>query len=131
MKSVLSVIALVSMCMLFSCSEEAVDAKSRVVQDSLVNVLPQWQALKIKIGDNNTSMLIVVGDATFYKATPEEKSKKATELGEMILRIFGKGNYLEKGNLIVTADIHNTSEAPADGIAVPIDFEALKKSAGK
>jgi hypothetical protein len=45
------------------------------------------------------------------------------------VRICGKDNFLESGSLIVTADIHNTSEAPADGIKVPIDFAGLKKAA--
>lgn len=128
MKAILSVIAVVFMFTLYSCNEMDVDGKSRVVQDSLANIFPRWQALKIKIGDNNTTMLIVMGDATFYNASKEEQARKAEELGRMILRIFGKGNFLEKGTLIVTADIHNTSETPPDGISIPIDFEALKKT---
>ena len=71
-------------------------------------------------------MSIVVGDATFYKATDDVKKEKASALGKMVLRILGK-NFLDKGNLIVTADIHNTSENPVDGILIPIDFTALKK----
>ncbi len=131
MRAFLSFIAVVSIIGLYSCDETEMDAKSRVVQDSLVNILPTWQALKIKVGDNNSNMLIVVGDATFYKASDDQKAKKANELGQMVLRIYGKGNYLEKGNLIVTGDIHNTSETPPDGIAIPLDFAALKKSMGQ
>ena len=131
MRPFLSFIAVISVFAMFSCNEVDVDGKSRVIQDSLVNIFPSWQALKIKVGDNNTSMLIVMGDATFYKAAQEEKAKKADELGRMILRIFGKNNYLEKGNLIITADIRNTSETPPDGISIPIDFSALKKNEGK
>ena len=128
MKSSLAVIALASFFFLFSCNEIDVDGKTRVIQDSLVKILPTWQALKIKVGDNNTSMLIVVGDASLYKATDGEKVQKATEVGQMVLRIFGKGNYLKKGNLIVTADIHNSSENPPDGVSIPIDFASLKKT---
>ena len=131
MKSILSFIAIVSVFALYSCNEVDYESKKLVIQDSLVNVFPRWQALKLEIGDNNTSMLIVIGDATFYNAPQEEKSKKAEELGRMILRILGKGNYLETGNFIVTADIHNTSRTPPDGISIPIDFTALKKTAGK
>lgn len=110
-----------------SCKEVDTEGKSRIVQDSLNTVLPTWQALKIKVEDGGSQMSVIVGDATFYKATEEEKKTTAEELGRMILRIYGPGNYLEKGSLIVTADVRNTSETPADGISVPIDFSALKK----
>ncbi|MFI5196259.1 MAG: hypothetical protein ACHQD8_04150 [Chitinophagales bacterium] len=129
MKQLLTIlIATVSIFMTPSCKEVAEnDGKTLIIQDSLNSVLPTWQALKIKVEDNRTRMTIVVGDATFYKASNEVKSKKAEDLGKMILRIYGKDNYLEKGNLIVTKDIHNTSETPEDGINTPIDFTELKK----
>jgi len=131
MRTLLSFIAVIAFLGLYSCNEMDVDGKTQIVHDSLANIFPTWQAVKIKVGDNNTSMLIVIGDASFYKASDGEKAKKATELGQMVLRIFGKGNYLEKGNLVVTGDIHNNSETPPDGIAIPIDFAALKKSVGQ
>ena len=131
MRSLLAFIAVVSVFSMCSCNEMDVDGKTRVIQDSLVNIFPSWQALKIKVGDNNTSMLIVMGDASFYKATDDEKAKKAAALGQMVLRIFGKGNYLEKGKLVVTGDIRNNSETPPDGISIPIDFSALKKTVGQ
>jgi hypothetical protein len=115
---------------IFSCKEGDYEAKSLIVQDSLVNVLPTWQALKIKLGENNTNMRIVVGDATLYKASDDVKKQKAQEVAKLVLRIYGPGNYLEKGNLIITADVRNKSENPQDGINIPIDFAALKK-AGK
>ena len=130
MRPILLFIALMSIFGMYSCHEMDVEGKSAIVHDSLVNIFPRWQALKIEVGDNNTSMLIVMGDATFYNAPQEEKNKKATELGQMVLRIFGKGNYLEKGTLIVTSDIHNNSKTPPDGISIPIDFATLKKTEG-
>jgi len=114
-----------------SCDDAENDGKTRVIQDSLVNVLPTWQALKIKVDDNKTNMHIVVGDATFYKASDDVKNKKADELAKMILRIYGKDNYLEKGTLIITADIRNKIDTPADGVSIPIDFSALKKTMGQ
>ena len=103
------------------------DGKTVIVQDSLRSVLPTWQALKIVVSDDRSDMKIVVGDATFYNAPAAEKATKAAELGRMVLRIYGKDSYLEKGTLIVTKDVRNTAEAPADGIATPIDFSTLKK----
>jgi len=107
------------------------DGKTQIVQDSLINVFPTWQALKIKVDDNRTQMNVIIGDATFYNASADVKNQKAVELGKMILRIYGKDNYLEKGNLVVTKDIHNTSETPADGISIPINFTEMKKGDGK
>ena len=128
MRSLLIFVAIMGVLVQFSCNQVDVDGKTLILQDSLATVLPTWQALKVKVGENNTSMLIVVGDASLYKAPDAEKSKRAQELGKMVLRIFGKGNYLEKGNLVITADIHNTSETPADGVNIPIDFTALKQA---
>lgn len=104
------------------------DGKTQIVQDSLSTVFPTWQALKIKVDDDRTNMNVIIGDATFYNAPQDVKNQKAIALGKMVLRIYGKDNYLEKGNLIVTKDIHNTSETPADGITMPIDFAGLKKA---
>ncbi len=116
-----------SMLLLPSCKEgNDNDGKTRVIQDSLVTVLPTWQALHIKVSEDRSQMTVVVGDATFYKAAPELKAKKADELGRMILRIYGPGNYLQKGTLIVTNDIQNTADAPPDGISTPIDFAKMK-----
>jgi hypothetical protein len=121
----LLLLPLVTLC---SCDEMTDnDGKTRIIQDSLNTVLPTWQALKIKVENDRTEMNVVVGDATFYKASPEVKKQKAEELGKMILRIYGKDSYLKKGSLTVTADIRNQSEHPEDGIIVPIDFTALKE----
>ena len=114
---------------LVSCDEGEIAGKSQTIQDSLVNIFPTWQSVKIKVGDNNMSMIVVIGDATFYKAPDDVKKAKAIELGKMVLRLWGSHNYFDKGNLIVTSDTRNISESPADGISIPIDFAGLK--AGK
>jgi len=133
MRSVfLSLLAVVLVCSLHSCDRIGdISGKSQIIKDSLVNIFPTWQSAKIIIGDNNTSMSVVIGDATFYKAPDNEKKEKAIELGKMVLRISGKENFLEKGTMVVTADVHNISASPADGISVPIDFTALKKQVEK
>lgn len=115
-----------------SCNEGADnDGKTVILQDSMINVFPTWQALKIKVEDNRTEMTVVIGDATFYTAPDAQKSKKAEELAKMIMRIYGAGNYLEKGKLIVTKNVQNTEWAPADGIELPMDFSALKNATVK
>lgn len=112
----------------YSC-KEGVDnsGKTTILHDSMANVLPNWQSLKIKVSDEQDEMLIVVGDVSLYKASPEERLRKVDEVGTMVLRIYGKENQLRKGQLIVTKDARNESWEPADGILTPIDFESLKK----
>jgi len=110
-----------------SCNQVDTEGKTRIIQDSIGNVLPTWQALKIHVENNQSDMKIVVGDASFYKAPEDVKKQKADELARMILRIYGPGNYLEKGELIVTANTANSSEAPPDGISIPINFAEIKK----
>jgi hypothetical protein len=92
-----------------------------------VNVIPTWQALRVKVEDNHERMNIVIGDPAFYALSPEEKALKATEVAKMVLRIYGKGNYLKKGNLVVTKNTRNTEDEPADGLSTPLEFEGLKQ----
>ncbi len=128
MKKLLIIPVLMVFLAQFSCDEvNENDGKTRIIQDSLVNVLPTWQALKITVNKDRTNISVVVGDATFYKASPEKKTEKAAELGKMILRIYGKDCLLRTGDLVVTADITNRSFAPPDGISTPIDLQGLKK----
>jgi hypothetical protein len=114
---------------MFSCKEVAdTSGKTTILHDSMVNVLPTWQSLKIKVNDEQDEMLIVVGDATLYKASQEEKLRKTEDVGKLVIRIYGKDNRLKKGEFIITNDVRNESWTPADGIRTPIDFEALKRN---
>ncbi len=133
MRSLYASLLVILVFTLCACGDRIGDisGKSKDVQDSLVNVFPTWQSAKIVISDNNTSMSVIIGDATFYTAPDDVKKTKAEELGKMVLRICGKDNFLEKGSLIVTSDIRNISATPVDGISVPIDFAGLKKTTGK
>ncbi len=108
-------------------SEDESDPRTLVIQDSLVNILPTWQALKVKVAKDKTSIDVIVGDATFCNATPEVKAQKAQQLGKMLLRIYSPDSHFEQGNLIVTKDIHNTSFTPKDGVSTAIPFAELKK----
>ncbi len=114
--------------LLYACGDRtANDGKTNIIRDSMVNLLPNYRAVHINVSEDRSELTVVVADTKFYPASAEERSKKAEELGKMILRIYGKDNYLQKGSLVLTKDINNTSDAPADGIKTPIDFEGLKK----
>ena len=73
---ILSLLAFVTITTFYSCDQWNIEGKSQIIQDSLVTIFPSWQAAKIKIGDNNTSMSVVIGDAAFYKATDDIKKRK-------------------------------------------------------
>jgi hypothetical protein len=129
MKKLLPLVFIAFVATMFSCKDRTEnDGKTLIIQDSLINIFPTWQALKIKVSEDRSQMDVIIGDATFYNASPEVKNQKAMELGKMVLRIYGKDSYLEKGRLVVTKDIHNNSETPADGIAIPINFAEMKKA---
>ncbi|NDC41924.1 MAG: hypothetical protein EBZ77_10295 [Chitinophagia bacterium] len=129
-KILLAVTLLLAMGTFQACNFTDYEAKKQVVQDSLATIFPTWQAAKIWIADDNTTINVVIGDQSFYKAAPEVKQEKANAAGKMILRIFGKGNYLKTGKLSVTNDIRNTSMTPADAINLDMNIAAAK-AAGK
>ncbi len=117
----------------FSSCHEGLDFDKlqKNFQDSLSTVVPTWNAMKLKPENDGTQLLLVIGDPTFYGTSNDFKTKKADELGLMILRMAGKNNYLASGTLIVTKDPKNQSESPEDGQKFAIDFSALKKQMGQ
>jgi hypothetical protein len=127
MKQLLFAAALLLIVAASSCNFTDYESKKQVVQDSLVHIFPTWQAAKLWIDDDNTTFNVVIGDQSFYKQTQEEKDAKAKELGKMVLRIFGKDNFLKRGVLIATMDTRNESKTPADGVKMSIQIEELKK----
>lgn len=103
------------------------DGKTVILQDSLATVFPTYTAVQIVVSEDRSKMNLVIGDGTFYNATPEVKAQKAAEFGKMVIRIYGKDAQLKTGTLVVTKNGRNKEVEPKDGIATPIDFEALKK----
>ncbi len=110
-----------------SCKEMENDGKTLTVQDSLATVFPTYQSVKILVDEDHSHMKLVIGDVAFYNSTPEEKTKKTREYGQMVERIYGPGNLLKRGEVTVTKDPRNTDMEPKDGITTPIPFDELKK----
>lgn len=101
-----------------------------ILKDSVLQYYPTVSSITVNVEDN-TSIIITLGDAELYKAVPEEKQKTASAIGQMALRIFGKQSHLEKAKLIVTQDEKNNKAEPADGIATIINIDSLRKASGK
>lgn len=128
MKKLLGTLGLFALLAFGACKPGAdYSGRTPVIQDSMAKVIPTYQSLRISVSDDWTQLNIIVGDPALYASSAEEKTKKADEVAKLVLRIYGKGNYLSKGNLVVTKNTRNTEDNPADGIATPFDFEGLKK----
>ena len=97
------------------------------LQDSIFAALPTCQAIHLTPDNDGTHLIIVVGDITLYKAPHDQQVQKAQQIAKMVLRVVGENNYLDKGTFTITSDIHNDVDNPKDGIAIPVDFAALKK----
>jgi hypothetical protein len=111
-----------------SCKDEDTDmAHMTQLQDSINTHYPTAQGIHINPEDRE-NLIVVLGDLTLYPASADVKQREATDIGKMAVSIFGKDSYLRKGKLVVTKDIHNTSNEPADGITVNINIDSLKKA---
>jgi hypothetical protein len=114
-----------------SCNTDAGNmTQMNVLKDSVLNHYPTVASVAINVQDNSM-LVITLGDAELYKATAEQKQKIALELGQMALRIFGKQSRLEKGKLIVTQDERNDKAEPVDGIVTAINIDSLRKANNK
>ena len=114
-----------------ACNTEAGNmAQMNVLKDSVLAYYPSVASITVNVQDNS-SLIITLGDAELYKATPEEKQKTALTIGQMALRIFDKRSHLEQGKLIVTQDERNNKAEPADGITTMINMDSLRKAGAK
>jgi hypothetical protein len=114
-----------------SCQDEAsYMPQIEQMKDSIFATYPTVGAITIKVEDRS-NLKIVLGDEQLFKAPQATKIKEAGELGQMAVRIFGPNSFLHTGQLVVTKDVHNSSETPGDGISTPINIDALKQNLTK
>jgi hypothetical protein len=125
-KYILPFASLVLLSVMSACQDEAsYMPQIEQMKDSIFNAYPTVGAITIKVEDK-TNLKVVLGDERLYGAAAEARQKEANELGLMAIRIFGKDSHLRAGALIVTKDMKNNSEKPADGIVTPINIDSLK-----
>lgn len=113
----------------FSACKEADEsthmAKMDEMKDSIFKAYPTVAAVTMNV-QNETLLIITLGDKHLYKATDAGKQKTAIDLGLMTLRIFGNDNSFNKGKLIVTPNERNDKAEPEDGIVTMINIDSLK-----
>jgi len=95
------------------------------IEDGIPKVIPTVTLINTRQGDDHTKIKIILGDPTFYNANADEKHSKAVEVGKMVLEVVGVDNSLSDGKLVITKDVKNQAEDPADGITLDMKLDSL------
>lgn len=127
---IVSVVALLSLTAgVAGCDGEKTLNMAQVhqLEDSVAKEIPSIATIQTKVVDNS-NLKVIIGDVKFYTASPEQKQQAAVRVGQMALQIFGADNRLVKGTLVVTKDLRNNDEVPADGVSTDMKIDSLKKT---
>lgn len=95
------------------------------IEDGIPKIIPSVTLINTRQGEDHSKVTIILGDPTFYAASDADKQKKAIELGKLVLETAGVENSLHDGKVIITKDIQNQSESPADGIILNMKLDSL------
>ena len=94
--------------------------------DTIPNVIPNLSTVQTRV-DDNEHLKLIVGSPRFYSAATASMQEAAVKAGQAALAIFGNG--ITSGTLIITQDLKDHQEDPADGIKVDMKIDSLKKAA--
>lgn len=92
-------------------------------EDGIPAIIPTAASVQTRI-EKNVDLKLIVGAPKFYDASPAEMKQAAIKAGQLALATFGTD--LEKGVLIITKDLKNHPENPADGIITDMKLDSLK-----
>jgi len=110
-----------------ACNDEETDSQNvQQLYDSIGVYYPTAQAIRINPLDRE-NLIVVLGDLSLYNAQPEVRQSAATKIGSIAMGLWGKHSYLKKGSLVITRDVRNEKNDPADGITTPINIDSLRK----
>jgi|GEM_PF-2001730 len=129
MKHTLIVISLVSTTLLCSCKERfmpTAEQENRAA-DSIRARYSLTGNIMVKVNDEDNSMVITIADPTLYASPAANKKSVADVAGAIALRVFGKDNLVDKGDVIFTRDKNNSTLKPIDGVVTEINTDSLKK----
>jgi hypothetical protein len=129
MKAMLGIISTMLLAGLVSC-EGFGGAKVGMDQvykfnDSLPTVISSISTIQTRV-DESQRVKVIIGSESLYDASQEKKQEAAVTAGKMALNIFGTD--VVEGTMIVTKDIQNHQEDPADGIQTDMKLDSLKKA---
>lgn len=108
-----------------SCNEPRIIEMEEVhkFEDGIPAIIPTAASVQTRI-EKNVDLKLIVGAPKFYDASPAEMKQAAIKAGQLALATFGTD--LEKGVLIITKDLKNHPENPADGIITDMKLDSLK-----
>lgn len=92
-------------------------------QDSLPTVVSSISSIQTRV-DESQNVKVILGSAKLYDAPAERKQEVAIIAGNMALGVFGRG--IKNGTLILTKEIKDHKEDPADGIKTDMKIDSLK-----
>jgi hypothetical protein len=92
-------------------------------EDGIPAIIPTAASVQTRI-EKNVDLKLIVGDPKFYNASPAEMKQAAINAGQLALATFGTD--IEKGVLIITKDLKNHPQNPADGIITDMKIDSLK-----
>ncbi|HXS37560.1 MAG TPA: hypothetical protein VN721_12730 [Flavipsychrobacter sp.] len=128
MKKNLLLLSLLSVMFLISSCEEEKSNMPYIQQmkDTIFAGYPTVAGVTIDVQES-TMLEVVLKDASLYNKTDADRQKVATSIGMMALRIFGKDNKLERGELLVSKDMPSGEIIPDDAKKTNINIDSLKK----
>jgi len=115
------------MFLISSCEEEKSNMPYiQQMKDTIFAGYPTVAGVTIDVQES-TMLEVVLKDASLYNKTDADRQKVATSIGMMALRIFGKDNKLERGELLVSKDMPSGEIIPDDAKKTNINIDSLKK----
>jgi len=108
-----------------SCNEPRIIEMEEVhkFEDGIPAIIPTAASVQTRI-EKNVDLKLIVGDLKLYNASPAEMQQAAINAGQLALATFGTD--IEKGVLIITKDLKNHPQNPADGIITDMKIDSLK-----
>ena len=117
--------------MMLGCKEtgyKRIDmAQVHQLEDSIPHLIPGVSTIHTIQDDDYTKVRVIIGDVSFYSASPDVKQQAANKVAITLLRILGPDNNISKGTLVITKNIRDNIDNPPDGINIEMNFDSLKK----
>lgn len=95
------------------------------MEDSLYSRYPTVNRVTVEVVENS-DVHITLGDKTLYSGPEEKRQEIVKDLGPLIIQIFDKGNWLDKGRIVFVKE--ETTLHATDSIAYKINLDSLKKA---
>lgn len=132
MRKIAASIALVSIITSVSCGlkeQKAITTDQlHAIEDGIPKIIPSVTLINTRQnGEDLCKVRIILGDPAFYGAPDAEKQSKAVAVGQLVLNTLGADNCLTNGTLVITKDVRNQEERPADGIELDMKLDSLNK----